>query len=241
MVAEGERFERRRFGAGSNDHQPAGAALLRRLGARPGLDVHTNHLDLAGLDTSLLERWTGEARKGAPGYEVFTLRGEWPPDLRPALVELTHVMNTAPTGSLAVEPHELTPEQVLEYDRQRAALGVVRFTAVARHVPTGELVGYTELSRDAGRPFMGVQGDTAVRPEHRGHGLGRWLKAVNLLAFLEDPAGARFVRTYNADSNGPMLAINLEMGFRRYLARTEWQFDGASVPQAARELETSAS
>ncbi|HEX2865247.1 MAG TPA: hypothetical protein VHN99_11815, partial [Deinococcales bacterium] len=67
---------------------------------------------------------------------------------------------------------------------------------------------------------------------------GRWLKAANLLRVLQVRPGVRVVDTYNADSNGPMLGINLEMGFRPHLAHTEWQFglEGARAWLARRPV-----
>jgi GNAT superfamily N-acetyltransferase len=54
---------------------------------------------------------------------------------------------------------------------------------------------------------------TAVDPKHRDKGLGRWLKAANVLRLLDERPAARYVETWNAFSNGPMLGINIAMGF----------------------------
>jgi hypothetical protein len=60
---------------------------------------------------------------------------------------------------------------------------------------------------------MGFQGDTGVRPDHRGHGLGAWMKAVNHLRLADERPDVEWVQTWNADSNEPMLRINRALGF----------------------------
>jgi hypothetical protein len=49
------------------------------------------------------------------------------------------------------------------------------------------------------------------------------LKAANMEAMLGRNPSARVVRTGNADSNGPMLAINRQMGFEPFIAEATWQ------------------
>ena len=49
---------------------------------------------------------------------------------------------------------------------------------------------------------------------HRGHRLGWWLKATNLLGALEVYRDLTEVMTYNAETNPWMLAINEAMGYR---------------------------
>ena len=80
--------------------------------------------------------------------------------------------------------------------------------------PDGDPAGYTELGVVHARPVLGDQGDTVVVAAHRGHRLGRWLKAANLLATVAAHPELRFVNTFNAESNPWMLSINEAMGFR---------------------------
>jgi mycothiol synthase len=53
-----------------------------------------------------------------------------------------------------------------------------------------------------------------VVAQHRGHRLGRWLKAANLRRALEHQPALDVLQTYNAESNPYMLAINVDMGYR---------------------------
>jgi len=88
-------------------------------------------------------------------------------------------------------------------------------TTAAVHAPSGVVAGYTVLLL-AGRPTTAIQEDTGVVRAHRGHGLGRAMKAANLLALTEHSPSINTVTTWNAESNTHMLAVNDELGFRRH-------------------------
>jgi GNAT superfamily N-acetyltransferase len=54
---------------------------------------------------------------------------------------------------------------------------------------------------------------TGVRPEHRGHGVATALKV--LIAVEATRAGRSWIETVNHAHNGPMLAVNRALGYRR--------------------------
>jgi mycothiol synthase len=207
---------------GTNERAPAGEAFARRVGARPAFAAHTNRLVLADVDLDLIDRWIAEGPARAPGYSLLTVDGRYPDALIDAVADLADVMNTAPRDDLDMEDSHITPEQIRENERSMAAQGTEHWTLFARHDASGELVGYTEVMRNPHRAHVISQGDTGVRPEHRGHALGKWLKATMLRRILDERPDAVDVRTGNADSNDAMLGINHAMGFKPYLAVTWW-------------------
>lgn len=107
-------------------------------------------------------------------------------------------------------------------DERHEALGTVRLTTVALD-PSGVPVAYTELDHDPAVPGSATQDDTLVHAEHRGHGLGLWIKAVNLLALREVVPTVARVHTWNAAENRHMLTINTALGFREVGAQGGWQ------------------
>jgi len=78
--------------------------------------------------------------------------------------------------------------------------------------PDGRYVGFTGLYKDSGDGLFNT-GLTGVLREYRGSGIAQALKLKATLWAREQ--GARGIRTFNASTNAPMLAINLRMGFVR--------------------------
>jgi GNAT superfamily N-acetyltransferase len=216
---------RRRLVTSTNERVPAGEVFARRLGAEAALATHHNQLVVAELDHSLLAGWERDAESRATDYRAWTNVGPYPQDRIEALVDIWNVMNTAPRGDLDMEDWKITPEKMAEWEQNMLATGEQRVATFVDHVPTGRIVAFSELFWQPGRDTLLFQGATAAHPDHRGHGLGRWVKARNLREALARNPEARYVRTGNADSNRWMLAINHAMGFRPFVAYTDWQIE----------------
>jgi mycothiol synthase len=204
----------------TNDRVPAAAAFLERIGAKTTLTMHSNQLDLAQLDRAMVREW---ATIRTEGYRLEWIDGDVPEDQVKNVIVAYDTMNTAPRGDSAMQDWNTTPEQLREWDRTRRATGRERRLVLAIHEATGEAAGYTELAYDPKVPHLMWQQGTAVIPSHRGHGLGKWLKAAMLERALRDWPKARLVRTGNADSNAPMLAINTRLGFKPAWAESIWE------------------
>jgi hypothetical protein len=76
------------------------------------------------------------------------------------------------------------------------------------------MVALTEMMTTVHQPDLGWQGGTLVLSEHRGRRLGMAVKVANLRAFQSEFAKVRVVHSWNAEANGPMVAINDMLGFR---------------------------
>jgi GNAT superfamily N-acetyltransferase len=222
-VDHARRVGRTRLFAGSSDRVPAGQAFLEYLSFDKGLEAHTNQLALACFDKDLLARWLAMGPERAADYEVELWDGPVPEGRLVAFAELSNVMNGEPHGTLEVEDTIVTPQMIRDGEAFMFANGSRRLVACARHVPSGNLAGFTELAWNPKRASIVWQYGTGVVVAHRNKGLGRWLKAANMEAMLRANLSARFVRTGNADSNVPMLAINRQMGFKPFSAQATWQ------------------
>lgn len=209
----------------SSSRVPAGDAFAKAINARFGIESHTNQLVLADLDRDLLRNWREKGEENAEVFEIGCWTGPFPEEHLGAICNLIEIMNTEPRGDLEVEDFKVTPEQIRKQEAFNAKTGTERWHFYARHKASGDFVGYTETGWQKETPTLVWQWGTAVRPEHRGHGLGKWLKAAMLEKILAERPEAKFVRTGNADVNAPMLAINNALGFKPYVAHTAWQCD----------------
>lgn len=205
------------IGSSIND---AGAAFARAAGATPGIVEQLNRLDLTKLDSALLDRWMADA---PPGYSLKAWEGRVPdPGLVQPLCDLLTAMNDAPM-SPGLEPMQFTPERYVANQESMERRGATGWHVAAIHDASGELAGYTEIGFDPARPHHMEQGQTCVAAHHRGHRIGRWIKAANLLRVLEQRPTVRWVDTDNAATNSHMLAINDELGFAPVLTWQGWE------------------
>src|SRR5437762_2363079 len=107
-------------------------------------------------------------------------------------------------------------------DRQGSTTGVVMHDAIAWE-PDGTISAMTDVSWAAYRRTLIEQQFTGVRPDARGRGLGKWIKAAMVLHIRELYPDAVWIATGNAGSNAPMLKFNRTMGFKAYRTRVDYQ------------------
>lgn len=210
----------------TNDRVPSGAAFCRAVGAGEGMAEHMNRLLLADVDRDLLRTWVedGQRRAGAD-YELVGYDGRCPDDLAEGVLDAFDVMADAPREQMRTEHRRMTLAELRKWEEAALAAGAEQWALFPRERGTGRLVGLTTVWWHPDNPGLVDQGDTGVAAEHRGRGLGKWLKAAMLLRVLAERPEAREVRTGNADSNEPMLAINRRLGFRPYVASYGWQVE----------------
>lgn len=129
----------------------------------------------------------------------------------------------APTGDIDLDEEDWDAERVRQqWNTPSPVWGI---ESVARHVPTGRLVAFTDLVVRPGQPDLAVQSDTLVLREHRGRALGLAVKLANLRGLQRERPDVTTVRTWNADTNTHMVAINERIGFVVTGWTREWAKD----------------
>ena len=126
----------------------------------------------------------------------------------------------APTGDIDLDEEDWDADRVRQQWNTPSPIWAVE--SVARHVPSGRLVAFTDLLVRPAQPDLAVQSDTLVLREHRGNALGLAVKLANLRALQRERPDVTTVRTWNADTNTHMVAINERMGFSVTGWTREW-------------------
>jgi len=172
------------------------------------------------VDEARLSQIVDESSPRAADYRLHVWVHDVPDRWRAGFAAMRAVFNDlAPAAGLEVEAEVWDEARVTAMLRSAAEQDTTLLLAAVEHVPSGVLVAETDLwcpnRTFEGRPSESVgQGYTLVLPGHRGHGLGRWVKAANLQQLAQVCPTVRRVHTWNASENEHMLAINTELGFR---------------------------
>jgi GNAT superfamily N-acetyltransferase len=198
---------------------------MKRIGAQKAMEAHTNQLRIDELDRSLMDTWLAQSQENLKDFELGFWDGPYPEDKLDAIAELTDLTNTQPHGDLEIDDMHTTPEQLRATEKNIFARGNQRWTYYLIDRATSKFAGYTETVWNPNRPEILRQDMTAVYPQFRNRGLGRWLKAAMMDKVLRERPQVKYVRTGNADSNAAMLKINTQMGFKPYMADTFWQVE----------------
>lgn len=146
-----------------------------------------------------------------------------PPEWYDGLALLNRRMSTdAPLGDMVLEEEDWDAERVRSTSQRALDMGRRLATTVAFD-RDGAMVGYTEVGVSSGTPHLGYQGATLVLREARGRRIGLRLKAANALHLRRALPGVTSVRTWNAEENAPMLAVNRALGYVVDGVQREWQ------------------
>ena len=210
------------------DAVPAGDGLSRRVGARVARVNRTSELVLGDVDWTMIESWTRAERARDLGYRLEMVDGVFPQHLRADAATFHHIMQTAPREDLEVGDLIVDVDFVAELDRALVEAGRTRWTVLVRD-PGGACIGGTEVTFEPWDSRTALQQNTGIDHAHRGLGLAKWAKLERIRN--ERPEVGR-VRTDNAFSNAPMLAINDALGFKVIGTRTEWQADVGDLVRA---------
>jgi len=172
------------------------------------------------LPTEALDALTAQA--GDPAYEILTAWDELPEEWLEGRARLARRMSTDAPSGVTLEEEDGDADRVREQWERHREMGHRCVESIARHGESGELVAYSDVVVEQGRPEVGVQSDTLVLREHRGHHLGLTVKLTNLRALQSELPGVTVIRTWNSDTNAPMLAVNVAMGFEVVGWTKEW-------------------
>jgi mycothiol synthase len=149
------------------------------------------------------------------GYRLQQWTGPVSPEILDSYSRARNAIHDAPQGEVTLQlSPQWTPERVREQEADLLRQGIVFWTLVAIHEVSAEVAGLTEILFYPGFDADAYQEDTSVTVEHRGHGLGRCMKAAMLRRLVDERPEVRRVRTRTAADNIHMQRVNHEVGYK---------------------------
>lgn len=191
-----------------------GSRFAQRLGGKMSLEQAENRLWFKELDWTMVENWAAKGAAANPATKALTITAIPDEDLVPLAELFSEVLNQQPMGEIDVTL-KIAPEQLRlreELDRKNGGETILIYAKEA----DGSISGLTDMGYHPDRPYRATQMFTGVRASCRGRGLGKLLKALMLLHLRASHPEIKYVTTANAPSNGPMMAINNALGFRKH-------------------------
>jgi RimJ/RimL family protein N-acetyltransferase len=194
-----------------------------------------NRLQLAAVDWAMLRRWVDDGARRSPQTKLEVYDGHLPEEMwQDYCPQFAALLNTMPWDELDHGDITVTPAQLADWYQRLDEQGATDFIMLTRE-PDGTISGITDMNYAPYKAEFIEQGFTGVRPDARGRGLGKWLKAAMLLHVREIYPDLKTVSTGNAASNAPMLAINKKMGFKEHRKGNEYQISLEKLRESSRQ------
>jgi GNAT superfamily N-acetyltransferase len=184
-----------------------GDLFLTARGFRPTLTLIYARLPLAHADL------TAVADRPHPGYRLVAWDGVVPDALAETFTAVRRAMDDMPMGDTDYGTVTWDAGRVRAAAQAVAKRGDLLHTVVAIDESDGSIAGFTELVVPGSGTGDGQHYSTGVLPEHRGHGLGRWMKAESIRRTRERHPALDGLLTDTADDNPYMRGINDALGY----------------------------
>src|SRR5437868_7956740 len=166
---------------GIDADQAAGHGFAKWLGAEPKVTELESRLRLSDVDWPMMRRWSEEGARRSPETKLEVYVGPLPEAMWAGFAtQRSILLNTMPFENLDIGDIVVTPEKLREYYETAALTGEVPHEVLTRE-PDGSISAMTDVSWYPYKRTLLGQQFTGVRPDARGRGLGKWIKAAMLL------------------------------------------------------------
>ena len=220
----------------TGSEEASGHAFLKWLGAEARLNEAEYRLKLADVDWNMVGRWAEDGPRLAPSSKLEVYDGRMPEEMwEDYCPQIASMLKTVPLDNLDIGEITSTPAQLVEWYARMDIADMTEHKMLTRE-PDGVISGMTAMQYVPYQPKLIHQGFTGVRQDAQRRGLGKWLKAAMLLHVSKLYPSVEVVVTENAGSNVPILAINSKLGFKPYLAGTEYQMSRDRLAERLDEL-----
>ncbi|MHA2363207.1 MAG: GNAT family N-acetyltransferase [Candidatus Hodarchaeales archaeon] len=200
-----------------------GLAFSKKLGGSVTLEGAESRLKFSDVDWELMKEWTTKGKNITKDVTIETFTSVPEEDIEDYVKFYTELLHQMPWGDVDSRPN-ITPESRRKDEKNTKERGIEWIAKITRE-SNGTVSGLTDIFYNPLENHRVDQGLTGVKKEFRGRGLGKWLKAAMLLYIKDKYPEIKYISTGNADVNVPMLAINTQMGFKRYKSGSSIKFE----------------
>ena len=167
------------------------------------------------LDPARVAELEDACRPYAEEYHLRTWCDACPDDLLDDLAELHRQMSTdVPKDEMDWREEVWDGARLRRREERTRSADRSLVGAGAVHVPTGRMVAFTAVGLPRSEPARAYQWETLVQADQRGHRLGTLVKLAALQELARRSPATRFISTWNAQENAPMIAVNDALGAR---------------------------
>ncbi|MFF1658524.1 GNAT family N-acetyltransferase [Streptomyces sp. NPDC058255] len=199
-----------------------GDLFLAARGFRRVLALTYARLPMADVD---LARITALVDQPHPGYKLTHWEGVVPTELAQTFADSRRAMDDMPMEGTDYGTVAWDVERVVSAAETVVKRGELLHTVAVVDRSDGTIAGFSELVVPGDGRGDGQHYGTGVLPEHRGHGLGLWMKAESIRLARRTYPGLGGLLTDTADSNTPMRSINDALGYLPTHRAVEHQLD----------------
>ncbi|MFB7914628.1 GNAT family N-acetyltransferase [Streptomyces sp. NPDC056061] len=160
-----------------------------------------------------------------PGYRLVSWQGTVPDGLARTFAASRRAMDDMPMGDTDYGTMFWDVDRVRAVARAVEQRGDRLHTVVAVTASDGTIAGFTELVVPGNGTGDGQHYGTGVLPEHRGHGLGRWMKAESIRQAHERYPELGGLLADTASDNTHMRQINDGLGYTPTHTTHQYQLD----------------
>ena len=190
-----------------------GRAFLKNFGAESTIEYAENRLNMQEVDWELMQKWVDDGPVRAKDVTIKSFT-EIPEEIIEEFAEMyNEALNMQPLGETETRAN-LDRKILRKRENRHKEIGIRSYTSISKE-KDGRISGLTEILYDSREQHIVHQELTGVRPEFRGRGLGKWLKAQMAFYIKETYPEVELIQTGNAESNAPMMSINERMGFKK--------------------------
>ncbi|MDQ1032235.1 GNAT superfamily N-acetyltransferase [Streptomyces umbrinus] len=199
-----------------------GDLFLAARGFRRVLALTYARLPLADADLHRIDEIVEQPHEG---YRLIQWEGAVPPELALSFAHSRRAMDDMPMDGTDYGTVVWDVDRVLSAAEAIAKRGELLHTVAVVDNANGSVAGFSELVVPGDGRGDAQHYGTGVLPEHRGHGLGLWMKAQAIRQARAHHPELGGLLTDTADSNAHMRGINDTLGYLPTHKAVEYQLD----------------